>query len=75
MRDIIQPKSPDSPLTPEPHWRYRAGMNPILRTILAAISPDADRRRVAILLINAGLYLLREAGGPASEPSVDRTQT
>jgi hypothetical protein len=59
MRDIIQPKSPDSPLTPLPLWPYRPGMDPILHTILAAIPPDADRREVAVMLINAGLYLLR----------------
>lgn len=52
-------------------WPYRPGMDPILRTILAAIPPDTDGRRVAFLLINAGLYLLREgpAGTPASDPT------
>jgi hypothetical protein len=67
MRDIIQPKSPDSTLAAVPLWPYRAGMNPILRTILAAIPPDADRRRVAVTLINAGLFLLRDQ--PASDPA------
>ncbi len=75
MRDIIPTKTPDSPLAPVPLWPCRPGMDPILRIILAAIPPDADRKRVALALINAGLHLLREAGGPASEPSVDRTQT
>jgi hypothetical protein len=35
-------------------------MDPILRTILATIPPDADRQRVAVMIINAGLYLLRD---------------
>jgi hypothetical protein len=36
-------------------------MDPILRTILDAIPPDADRRQVAIMLTNAGLYLLHQS--------------
>jgi hypothetical protein len=59
MRDIIQPKSPDSPLAPVLLWLYGPGMAPLLRTILDTIPPDADRRQVAIMLINAGMYLLR----------------
>jgi hypothetical protein len=70
MRDIIQPNSPVSPLAPLPFWSYRAGMNPLLRTILAAIPPDADRRQVAVMLINPGLYLLR--GTPAGAPATSR---
>ena len=66
----ISTKSPVSPLAPVPTRPYRPGMDPILRTILAAIPPAADRRRVALALINAGLSLLRETpgSGPASDP-------
>jgi hypothetical protein len=68
MRDIIQTKSPDSPLAPVQARPYRAGMNPILRTILTAIPPDADRRQVAVMLINAGLYLLRQSQKAENPP-------
>ncbi len=54
-----------------PPWPYRLGMDALLHTTLDAIPPDADRRRVAVLLINAGLFLLgdRPANATASDPA------
>ena len=45
-----------------------SGKSTILRTIMGAIPPDADRRRVAVMLINAGLYLLRQSHKAETPP-------